>query len=79
MNTTTRSLHLTDLFEIKCKRCGSINVDISSSECDVCGSTIEIECNNCNLKYDYHDFKQIGVTYDNKGKEISNDLDLNKL
>jgi hypothetical protein len=66
----TRFLYLRDLFEIKCKKCGSINVEIYSEECHECGNLITAECNKCKSKYDYHDFKQVNVEYDKQGKEI---------
>jgi hypothetical protein len=75
---TTRFLHLTDLFEIKCKRCGSTDVVLTSENCHECGTSIVGECNKCGLKYDYHNFTQIEVTYLN-GKEISNNLNLKEI
>jgi hypothetical protein len=74
----TRCLRLTDLFEVKCKRCSSTDVDLISQDCDKCGPTISAECNSCNLKYDYHDFRIVNVTYV-KDKEVSNSIDLTKL
>lgn len=75
MHTTNRYVYIKDLFEVKCKRCGSTDVDLCTNHC----YNIEATCNNCNLKYDYHKFMQAQVTYDDKGKEVSNIIDLNKL
>jgi len=76
---TQRSLYLNDLFKITCKRCGSTDIDLETHECDECGITITAECNYCYLKYKYHNFKQITATYDEKGNEIFNDLNINSL
>jgi len=54
-----RFLTLKDIFEIKCKICGSTDVDLMASECEECGITIDGYCNKCHSKYSYHDFKQI--------------------
>ena len=67
---STRYLYLIDLFEIRCKKCNSIDVDLSSENCSECGNCISAECNNCDSKYDYHDFKQINIEYDKSGDEI---------
>jgi len=79
MSESSRFVNLTDLFEIKCKRCGSTDVDLSPNSCGECGDYIEANCNNCNLRYDYHSFLNINVVYDKKGHEVSNNLDLIKL
>lgn len=68
---TTRFLRLEDLFTVTCNRCGSTDVDLWAEECGECGTNITATCNKCNLKYNYHNFKQIKVSYDAKGKEIS--------
>lgn len=65
-----RFQNLKDLFEVRCKKCNSTDVDLSSHACRECGTIIEAECNNCNSKYNYHDFKQIKVEYDKKGNEV---------
>lgn len=54
-----RYLQLKDLFEIKCRKCGSNDIDINGEDCHECGVCINAECNNCNSKYDYHKFIQI--------------------
>ena len=56
-----RFLRLTDLFEIKCKKCGSTDVDLSADTCEECGHTIDAYCNKCKSQYKYHDFKKIPV------------------
>ena len=52
-------LRLTDLFEIKCRKCGSIDVTLSVDECEECGNTVSAYCSKCKSNYEYHDFKQI--------------------
>lgn len=47
---TKRFLYLTDLFEIKCKKCNSTDVVLSSKYCYECGTHISGKCNNCNSK-----------------------------
>ena len=54
-----RYLNLTDLFAIRCKKCNSDDVYLSSDECEECGSFISAECNKCGLAYNYHDFKNL--------------------
>jgi uncharacterized Zn finger protein len=56
-----RFITLEDLFTIKCKKCGSEDVDLMVEECGECGNTINAECNNCGIKYKYHDFKEVEV------------------
>ncbi len=56
---TTRFEHLEDKFEIKCKACGSTDVDLTVNFCEECGYTIDAKCNSCGSKYNYHDFKII--------------------
>jgi len=75
---STRFLNLKDLFTITCNKCGSTDVDIHAEECHECGVCISGECNNCGNKYDYHDFKQIKVWYDEKGKEVRKELENDK-
>lgn len=69
-----RFLRLEDLFTITCNKCGSKDVDIHAEECHECGTTLSAECNKCNSKYDYHDFKQIKIWYNDKGKEVKKQL-----
>ena len=78
MKKSKRFLNLYDCFEVKCKRCGSTNVELLAHECVECGFTISGECNDCHLCYNYHDFLQVNVVYE-KGKEVSNSIDLSKL
>ena len=47
--------NIRDYIEIKCKKCGSSNVELSVNECVECGSIIECECNDCKAEYNYHD------------------------
>ncbi len=54
-----RYLRLTDLFEIKCKKCNSSDIDLTGDYCEECGNTITANCNTCGNKYNYHDFKYI--------------------
>jgi len=54
-------IKLTDLFEVKCKICGSIDVDLYTDNCNQCGDSISATCNNCKNRYCYHDFKQKGA------------------
>jgi len=48
-----------DKFIIKCRKCNSEDVDITSDQCEECGSIIIVSCNSCDNKYDYHDFEMI--------------------
>lgn len=54
-----RFLNLTDFFLIKCKRCGSENIEISVEECSECGDSVKGECNDCHLEYKYHNFAKL--------------------
>lgn len=36
-----------DCFEIKCKNCGSTDVDTYTDECGICGTFLKLECNKC--------------------------------
>lgn len=54
-----RYLHFKDLFEVRCKKCGSINVDLEPDVCEECGIIIDAECNDCKSKFNYHDFIQV--------------------
>ena len=74
-----RSVYLSDLFEIKCKRCNSTDVYITVDVCHECGNSINCECNRCGLRFDSYDFITTEVRYDSNGKEMDNDLDLNTL
>ena len=68
---TTRIQKLTDLFLIKCKKCGSENVGLIGNLCrrnTNCGITIDAECWDCGSKYCYHDFKCLRVRYSDNGK-----------
>jgi len=56
-----RFVGLTDLFEVRCKMCGSTDVDLMVDSCKECGNTIEACCNKCKAVYKYHDFKKIKV------------------
>jgi len=56
---TFRFLEMKDLFEIKCKKCGSSDVKLYAHECSECGMLIDTSCNNCGSIYKYHDFKEI--------------------
>lgn len=51
-----RPLNMKDLFELKCKKCSSTDVDLHAWECGECGGVIDAECNSCGSKYKYHDF-----------------------
>ena len=54
-----RFVTLRDLFEIKCKKCGSNNVSLWAEECPECGTHITAVCHKCDQKFDYHDFKKV--------------------
>lgn len=64
---TSRYIDFSDCFEIRCKQCGSNDVDMEHNDCHECGITTKAVCNKCGNKYDYHDFKQEqGEWVDNK-------------
>ena len=54
---TTTFVTLNDLFTVKCKHCGSEDVDLSIDVCDQCGNSVNAECNKCGRKFNGHDFK----------------------
>ena len=71
---TTRYECLKDYFEIKCKKCGSTDVDLLAEYCYKCDDVdIEGECNKCKSKYSYHDFDEIEIECDNQGNEVDED------
>jgi len=72
-----RFLKLSDLFEVRCKKCNSTKVSLSAQDCHECGDYVTGECDSCDSRYDYHDFKEIEVKYDNKGNEIENSALIN--
>ena len=55
---TTRYVNMEDKFEIKCKACGSTDVDLDAEDCHECGMIIGATCNACKAKYDYHKFEK---------------------
>ncbi len=44
-----------DLVEVKCKKCGSTNVDLMPNYCDLCGNYIDSYCNSCKASYKHPD------------------------
>ena len=54
-----RFIKLEDLFEVKCKKCGSNDVSLCAEECPECGTYITAVCSKCDQKFDYHDFKKV--------------------
>ena len=60
-------LHFEDMFEVKCKSCGSIKVSFHSNECGECGTNLEGFCYDCKKQYKYHDFIPVEREFDEKG------------
>jgi hypothetical protein len=56
-----RFVQFDDLFEVRCKKCGSNDVSFGVVDCERCGSEKEGECYKCGSKFKYHDFKEIEV------------------
>ena len=54
-----RFVTLKDLFEVKCKKCGSNDVSLWAQDCPECGTCITAVCHKCDQKFDYHDFKKV--------------------
>ncbi len=52
-------IELKDLFEVKCKKCGSIDVELTTEQFDEGDHTVMAKCGKCDNKYDYHDFKKV--------------------
>jgi DNA-directed RNA polymerase subunit RPC12/RpoP len=61
---TKRYLNLKDLFVIRCKSCGSTDIDLSVDACYECGNGINAECNKCGKEFLGHDFKKIEIKED---------------
>lgn len=57
--TKKRYVTINDKFEIKCRKCGSTEVDIWADSCDCCGESVVMVCNKCRNEYDYHKFEMI--------------------
>ena len=52
-------IYATDLFDIRCKKCGSIGVDFWIEACEECNNHVNFECDNCDNKFEYHKFEQM--------------------
>ena len=49
-----------ELFEIRCRKCGSSDVDVYGWECPDCGVVLEFHCNDCDNYFNPHEFKRVG-------------------